>query len=134
MSETVDETQEVKAKTSRASRWSTSAEAIQHISKAFSSTKLKVRMADKVTLVLLGVSGLMAVAIVMFPEMASMAAIACDVFFALTIVFFITQRLGIMTTFDDKQTVFATELMFGSLIAGIFIVINLTVYVMQNIK
>ena len=91
-------------------------------------------MADKVTLVLLGVSGLMAVAIVMFPTFASMAAIACDVFFALTIVFFITQRLGIITTFDDKQTVFATELMFGSLIAGIFIVINLTVYAMQNFK
>ncbi len=134
MSETVDETQNVKAKTSRASRWSTSAEAIHHISKAFSSTKLKVRMADKVTLALLGVSGLMAVAIVLFPDFASMTAIVCDVFFALTIIFFITQRLGIVTTFDDKQTVFATELMFGFLISGIFIVINLTVYVMQNFK
>ena len=91
-------------------------------------------MADKVTLGLLGVSGLMAAAIVMFPAFASMTAIVCDIFFALTIIFFITQRLGIVTTFDDKQTVFATELMFGFLIAGIYIVINLTVYVMQNFR
>ena len=91
-------------------------------------------MADKVTLGLLGASGLMAVAIVLFPTFAHMTAIICDIFFALTLVFFITQRLGIVTTFDDKQTVFATELMFGFLIAGIFIVINLTVYVMQNFK
>jgi|694.fasta_scaffold153472_2 hypothetical protein len=134
MSETVDETQAVKPKTSRSSRWSTSAEALQHIGKAFSNTKLKVRMADKVTLGLLLASTLMAVAVVLFPQFANMTAIVCDVFFALTIIFFIAQRLGIVTTFDAKQTVFATELMFGFLIAGIFIVINLTVFVMQNIR
>lgn len=91
-------------------------------------------MADKVTLALLLASTVLAVAVVLFPQFASMTAIACDLFFALTIVFFITQRLGIVTTFDPKQTVFATELMFGFLIAGIFIVINLTVLVMQNFR
>lgn len=134
MSETADENQVVKTKTSRASRWSTSGEAIKHINAAFASTKLKTRLADRVTLALLGVSAVMAIAIVLLPQFAAITAIACDVFFALTIIFFITQRLGIITTFDTKQTVFATELMFGFLIAGIFIVINLTVYVMQAVK
>lgn len=134
MPEKTNETPDVKIKTSRASRWSTSAEAIQHIHKAFSSTKLKVRLADKVTLVLLGLSTFMAVAIVAFPQFANYTAVTCDIFFALTIVFFITQRLGIITTFDTKQTVFATELMFGFLIAGIFLVINLTVYVLQAFR
>jgi hypothetical protein len=135
MSETIDQnTDAVSSKTSRASRWSTSAEAIQHIGKAFASTKLKVRLSDKVTMILLGISTAMAAAIVLFPEFAEGTAIACDVFFALTILFFITQRLGIVITFDTKQTVFATELMFGFLIAGIFIVINLTVYALHVFK
>ncbi|MBS2004665.1 MAG: hypothetical protein U0103_27960 [Candidatus Obscuribacterales bacterium] len=134
MSETVDDTQKVKPKTSRSSRWSTSGEALQHIAKAFSNTKLKVRTADKVTLGLLLASTVMAVVVVLFPQFAYTTALLCDIFFALTIIFFITQRLGIVTTFNDKQTVFATELMFGFLIAGIFIVINLTVFVMQNFR
>ncbi len=134
MSETVDENQKVKPKTSRSSRWSTSAEALQHIARAFSSTKLKVRMADKVTLGLLLASTLMAVVVVLFPQFASASAVICDGFFALTIIFFIAQRLGIVTTFDTKQTVFATELMFGFLIAGIFIVINLTVMAVQTLR
>lgn len=131
MPDTTDRKTEIKAKSTRSSRWSTSAEAVKHIAKAFRSENLKVRLSDQITLVLLGLSIALAVAVVVFPQFASSTAVACDIFFAMTIVFFIAQRLGIVTTFNTKQTVFATELMFGFLIAGIFIVVNLTIYALQ---
>ena len=116
--------------TSRQSRWRTSGEACQHIAKAFASNELQVRTADKVTLGLMLTSAAMAVAMVVFPD--AYLAIACDVFVALTIVFYLAQRFGIIKTFDTKQTVFATEIMIGFFILGIFIVVNLTVWFLQK--
>lgn len=125
-------TNEVTAKssTSRQSRWRTSWEACQHIANAFASNELQVRTADKVTLGLLLISAAMAVAMVVFPD--AYVAIACDVFVALTIAFYLAQRFGIIKTFDTKQTVFATEIIIGFFILGIFIVVNLTVWFLQK--
>lgn len=108
----------------RRSRWHTSYLAIQHISASVMDPQVKVRQADRVTSYMLVCCLLFGVLYILFPEYDSSIEVIGSVFAGVALVFYISQRLGILTICTPRQTVLLTELMLGTLLLGIYIAAN----------
>lgn len=106
-------------------------EALHQISNALRSDELKVRGADRLTKILIFCAIAAATVAFLYPSQSAPIAWLCDLCFGLAIIFYITQRLGIFATFSQRQTLLAAELMFGLVIFGVFITINLAVIALK---
>jgi hypothetical protein len=94
---------------------------------SFLSDEIKIRTSDKITNILLICAILSAACIFMFPGQTLSIAGLYDALVGLMIVLYIGQRLGIINTFNTRQTLFTTELFLGFSLVGFFIAINMAV-------
>src|SRR5262249_14430972 len=105
-------------------------DALKHISSALNSTELRLRHRDKLTNVMLVFAIVYAICAYMFPEQAHSMIKIVDVLFGVTFFLYITQRLGIITSFNERQTVLVAELLFCMILVGMYIAVNIgAVYV-----
>jgi hypothetical protein len=109
----------------RRSRLVSSWAALLHIRSAICSKELKIRHIDRVSDVMLICGIVYAIAVLLFPALASSWLGVADLAFGITFYFYITQRLGIITTFSVRQTVLIAELLFCMTLLGMYIAINI---------
>jgi len=119
------QTNDTEWKTRRRSRFIGSWEAVKQISAALSSKELKIRKADRITDFLMIGTVAMITFLFLFPHQALPIMIFCYLFSGLTIIFYVTQRLGIFASFNERQTLITAELLFGMLWVGIFTSLNI---------
>jgi hypothetical protein len=111
----------------RRPQWVSSWEAMQKFAAAFSDAGLKIRKEDKVTAIGLIISATCATAIFLFPQQAAPIGGVFDVVFAVTILGYMMQRLGIIIMLTERQTLFVGELMIAMFVAGMFVAINMNI-------
>ncbi len=107
--------------------WISSWHAIKQMGASFLSEEVKIRRGDQLTNILLICAILAAASIFMFPGQTLKIAAMYDALVGLIILCYVGQRLGIINTFNMRQTLFATELLFGFTLVGFFIAINMAV-------
>jgi hypothetical protein len=115
---------DVGGRAQRRSRWASSKEAINQIIAAFGSNDVRVRQSDRVTSILLYCSIAAGTVFFLYPSQFAPMVWLCDILFATTIIFYIAQRLGIFSTFNQRQTLLAAELMFGLAVLGVLLAFN----------
>lgn len=107
----------------RQSIWSTSYQAIKRVT---SLPRTKLRLVDKTTDILLAVSIVLVVLLSSIPchGWQTVVAVGCDALCIIAVIFFLADRLGILNTLPDRQSVLVWDLAVGALIFGILITIN----------
>jgi|SRR6516162_4100874 hypothetical protein len=99
--------------------------ALKQIREAFNNKELRVRQRDKLSDVMLTFAIVYAIAIFMFPVQAHPMIKVADVVFGITFFLYVTQRLGILTTLNERQTLLIAELLFCMILIGMYIAINI---------
>lgn len=115
---------EAEGKARRRSRFVASLAAVRQIGATLASKELKTRKADEVTNVLAICSVLAATALFLFPGQTGPLVAICDILIGLAILFYVTQRLGIFVTFNERQTLLTAELLFGIMLGTGFVLCN----------
>lgn len=108
----------------RRSRWASSKEALSYLFSALGDKKHKGRTSDTVTTGLLTVAILVGSSLVLFPQAASILVLLSSILFLVTTVFYLANRLGVLTTLNTRQLVIVAELMFGFTALGILLLVN----------
>jgi hypothetical protein len=99
--------------------------ALKQIRAALANPELKIRQRDKLSDSMLMLAIIYAFAIFLFPVHAHPMIGIADVVFGLAFLSYATQRLGIITTLNDRQTVLVAQLMFCMLLIGMYITLNI---------
>jgi len=112
----------------RRASWTSSYAAIKYVS---SIPRKRFRYSDKVTDILAGVLILLCTLLIFVPiDLLKLPlTLLCDVLFTLTIVFYIMNRLGILTTLSERQAVLVWDMVLGAFLLGILAIINLSLFV-----
>lgn len=103
----------------RRSRWVSSKAGLDYFSQSFGSDKLKFRFEDKLTNYAFALAVAAGTAHILYPSITLLSVVS-DVLILVTVVFFITQRLGILSTLTERQVVLCGELIFGFILLSIF--------------
>lgn len=107
----------------RRSPWAGTYESIKYIS---GLSRSKFRSSDKITEVLAAVSLLGLGLLIFMPStfLRLPLALFCDTIFSICVIFFITNRLGIMTSLSERQAILVWDVILVSLLLGALIAVN----------
>ncbi len=109
--------------TKRESAWSASCAAIEYVSHL---SRKRLRYRDKNSDILLGLAILMLIPLTFVPHQWQMPmALLCDVACLFTVVWFLANRLGILRTLTERQSVLVWDIAVGVFILSIVLCINL---------
>ncbi len=124
----------------RRSRWLSSLAALRYVSGVQKDNEIKVRDSDKATaisLLLCCAAALVCLVVPGFEAYRVTFVLAADVLVGISLLMYVANRFGIVTTFLPRQALLTWQLMLGSSLLGIFLTINLAMIiatVIQNTK
>jgi MFS family permease len=124
----------------RRSRWLSSLAALRYVSGVQKDNEIKVRDSDKATaisLLLCCAAALVCLVVPGFEAYRVTFVLAADVLVGISLLAYVANRFGIVTTFLPRQALLTWQLMLGSSLLGIFLTINLAMIiasVIQNTK
>jgi len=127
-----DQAKGARSPNGRRSRWQSSLAAINYLSSISKNEELKVRVSDRVTGIALMMTSIITVlCLVLRPASPLRLAIMvlCDFFLAITLAFYIINRLGILTTLAPRQAILILQLLKAFTFIGVFLTINLAILV-----
>jgi len=116
----------------RRSRWQSSMAAIRYVSSVSRDNEVKIRDTDRATSICLLIVVFVALLSLTVPILAAQRVpmvIAVDVLVGLSLLYYVANRLGIVTTFTPRQALLSWQLMLGSSLVGIYMAINLAVII-----
>lgn len=141
-SESMQETTKASADSviNRRSRWLSSLAALRYVSGIQKDEEIKVRDSDKATaisLLLCCAAALVCLVVPGFEAYRVTFVLAADALVGISLLMYVANRFGIVTTFLPRQALLTWQLMLGSSLLGIFMTINLAMIiasVVQNTK
>ncbi len=113
----------------RRSSWSSSTEAIGKLFRVAASKDLQLRESDRTTSILLLLALLAVASLIPFPGARNAILIVVDVIFGLIIGLYLGNRLGLLTTFTDRQTAIVAQIIIGFVALSVFLVFNSIAFV-----
>ncbi len=122
----------------RRSRWISSLSAMRYVGSVAKDDEIKVRDSDRATAIALLICCFAALACLMIPQLEQHRigfVLAADGLVGLSLLMYVANRFGIVTTFQPRQALLTWQLMLGSSLLGIFLTINLALIlaaVLQN--
>lgn len=112
----------------RRSRWVSSASALRYVSSVAKDDDIKVRDSDRATAIALLVCCFFALLALLIPALETYRiglVLSADALVGLSLLMYVANRFGIVTTFQPRQALLTWQLMLGSSLLGIFLTINL---------
>ena len=112
----------------RRSLFKASMESLKYVNSISQDEAVKVRDSDRATSIALLITSIATVAAMVIKQAASHRIpllIACDVLIGASILIYLGNRFGILTTFNPRQALLSWQLMMGAAFLGIFLTINL---------
>jgi len=122
----------------RRTRWGSSLAALRYVGSVQKDEEIKVRDSDKATAISLLFCCAGALVCLIIPSLEQHRVtfiLAGDGLVGLSLLMYVANRFGIVTTFLPRQALLTWQLMLGSSLLGIFITINLAItiaYVIQH--
>jgi hypothetical protein len=122
----------------RRSRWLSSLSALRYVGSVAKDEDIKVRDSDRATAIALLICCFAALACLLIPQLETHRigfVLAADALVGLSLLMYVANRFGIVTTFAPRQALLTWQLMLGSSLLGIFMTINLALLlavVLQN--
>ena len=113
----------------RRSRWVSSAAALRYVSSIQKDNELKVRDSDKATAIALLACCFIALVVPGFEAYRVAFALAADVLLGVSLLTYVANRFGIITTFQARPALLTWQLMLGASLIGIFLTINLALII-----
>ncbi|MBY0358386.1 MAG: hypothetical protein K2W82_10335 [Candidatus Obscuribacterales bacterium] len=116
----------------RRSRWVSSLAALRYVNSIQKNNIVKVRDTDKVTtisLVLCCVATLVCLIVPQLERHRVSFVLAADIFVGISLLTYVANRFGILTTFQPRQALLTWQLMLGTSLLGIFFTINLALLI-----
>jgi uncharacterized membrane protein len=110
--------------TQRRNPWQSSGAAIKYVIDLGQRKDIQFRSTDRVTTYLLMAAGFCWVALMMCPFAIVPLAVACDALFVAAVIYYIANRLGIITTLPPRTAALITELICGIGMLMILTVMN----------
>jgi hypothetical protein len=122
----------------RRSRWLSSLSALRYVGSVAKDEDIKVRDSDRATAIALLICCFAALACLLIPQLEAHRigfVLAADALVGFSLLMYVANRFGIVTTFAPRQALLTWQLMLGSSLLGIFMTINLALLlavVLQN--
>ncbi len=122
----------------RRSRWMSSFLALRYVESVSKDDDIKVRDSDRATSIALLVCCFAALACLLIPQLETHRidfVLAADALVGIALLMYVANRFGIVTTFLPRQALLTFQLMMGSGLLGIFLTINLALFlavIIQN--
>lgn len=116
----------------RRTRWGSSFAALRYVSSVQKDEEIKVRDSDKATaisLLLCCAGALVCLVVPGFEAHRVTFVLAADALVGLSLLMYVANRFGIVTTFQPRQALLTWQLMLGSSLLGIFLTINLALII-----
>lgn len=116
----------------RRTRWGSSFAALRYVSSVQKDEEIKVRDSDKATaisLLLCCAGALVCIVVPGFEAHKVTFVLAADGLVGLSLLMYVANRFGIVTTFQPRQALLTWQLMLGSSLLGIFLTINLALII-----
>lgn len=116
----------------RRSRWVSSAAALRYVNSIQKDHDIKVRDSDKATAIaLLACCFITLVCLVVpgFEAFRVIFVVAADLLVGVSLLMYVANRFGIVTTFKPRQALLTWQLMLGASLLGIFLTINLALVI-----
>lgn len=120
----------------RRSRWQSSLAALRYVYSVSRDNDVKVRDSDKATSVALLIVCLFAFIAIAMPQLEPWragAVGAADVLVGVSMLMYVANRFGIVTTFTPRQALLTWQLMLGASLLGIFVCINLGLFIAYQV-
>jgi hypothetical protein len=114
--------------TKRRSRWASSLASLRYIDSVSRDNEVTVRDTDRATGIWLLIICLITLLSLVVPQLASHRipfVFACDSLVGVSLLLYVANRFGIVTTLTPRQALLTWQLMLGSSLLGIFLAINL---------
>ena len=121
----------------RRTRWNSSLAALRYVSNVQKDEEIKVRDSDKATAIslLFCCAGALVCLLVPGLEVHRVTfVLAADGLVGLSLLMYVANRFGIVTTFLPRQALLTWQLMLGSSLLGIFVTINLALAIATAIQ
>jgi hypothetical protein len=121
----------------RRTRWGSSLAAWRYVNSVQKDEEIKVRDSDKATaisLLLCCVGALICLLIPALEAHRNTFVLAADGLVGLSLLMYVANRFGIVTTFLPRQALLTWQLMTGSFLLGIFLTINLALIIATVIQ
>jgi hypothetical protein len=118
--------------TQRRSRWHSSMTAFRYVNSLSRDDEVKVRDTDRATsIALLVVSVLTVLSLIIRPFATHRLdlLLVCDLLVGASLMFYVANRFGILSTMPPRQALLAWQLMMGAGFIGVFTTINLAVII-----
>lgn len=112
----------------RRSLWQSTVESLNYVNGIAQDEAIKVRDTDRATSIALLITSIITLGAMLWEPAAPHRMpllLACDALIGASIILYLGNRFGILTTFTPRQALLAWQLMTGSTFLGIFITINL---------
>ncbi len=112
----------------RRSLWQSTVESLNYVNGIAQDEAIKVRDTDRATSIALLITSIITLGAMLWEPAAPHRMpllLACDALIGASIMLYLGNRFGILTTFTPRQALLAWQLMTGSTFLGIFITINL---------
>jgi hypothetical protein len=107
----------------RISRWTSAYEAI----KLSTLPRKKFRYTDRVTDILAAISILTLLILIFAPAFRPASALLCVTACMVTIIFFIVNRLGVLTTIPERKAVLVWDIILGASLLGVLVIISIII-------
>jgi hypothetical protein len=121
----------------RKSRWITTLLALQYVTSISKDNYVRLRVSDRVTSIALLLAVILAVSSLVFRPLADVRtplALLCDALVGAMLLFYMANRLGVLTTLPPRQALLAWELILVSCIVGIFLTVNFFIFVAMMVS
>lgn len=112
----------------RRTLYQASMESFKYVNSISQDEAVKVRDSDRATSIALLITSIGTVAAMLIEQAAAHRMpllIACDALIGVSILIYLANRFGILTTFNPRQALLSWQLMMGAAFFGIFLTINL---------
>ncbi|MBY0547743.1 MAG: hypothetical protein K2W95_10640 [Candidatus Obscuribacterales bacterium] len=116
----------------RRSRWVSSAAALRYVTSIQNDHDLKVRDSDKATAIALLACCFIALVCLVVPGFENFRVtfvLSADLLVGISLLMYVANRFGIVTTFQPRQALLTWQLMLGASLLGIFLTINLALLI-----
>jgi hypothetical protein len=118
--------------TQRRSRWHSSLTAFRYVNSLSRDDEVKVRDTDRATSIALLVVSILTVLSLIIRPFATHRLdllLVCDLLVGASLIFYVANRFGILSTLPPRQALLAWQLMMGAGFIGVFTTINLAVII-----
>jgi hypothetical protein len=114
----------------RRSRWQSSLAAVRYVSSVSRDNEVRIRDTDRATSIALLITCIAALLALVLPfdwlsQHRVPFVLAADVLVGVSLLMYVANRFGIVTTLTPRQALLTWQLMLGSSLLGIFMAVNL---------